>query len=149
MNARAPARIHRRFRTAALPALLACLMACGPSPAAEAGKNEAAPTGEISGVVVHVTDGDTMHVAGQRRAVRLWGIDTPERGQPGFFAAAAWLESHALGREVRCVVKQQADRYGRPVGQCFVEGRDLGAGLVAAGAARDMPRFSGGFYARP
>jgi endonuclease YncB( thermonuclease family) len=143
-------------RTAALSALLACLLAYGLFLVPAHAKSQRGLSGEktgdvapaeIVGRVDRIVDGDTMRVVGQARDLRLWGIDTPERGQPGFWAAGAWLEANALGREVRCIVKQRADRYGRPVGQCFVGGRDLGAGLVGAGLARDYPRFSRGYYA--
>ena len=51
-------------------------------------------------------------------------------------------------------VGRGAGRYGvigefmhdRRVGVCYLEGKDISATVVAAGLARDCPRFSGGRY---
>jgi endonuclease YncB( thermonuclease family) len=49
------------------------------------------------------------------------------------------------GRTLRCELN--GERTGdRCVGVCYLEGADIAAKMVAAGLARDCPRFSGGRY---
>jgi hypothetical protein len=80
------------------------------------------------------------------QAVKICEINTPERNEPLFFAAAAQLESLAYNTPLRCKVKD-VDRYQRRVVQCWLpNGRDLAAAMVASGLAKDMPRYSKGYY---
>lgn len=37
--------------------------------------------------------------------------------------------------------------HDRLVGACYLDGSDIGAALIAAGLARDCPRYSGGRFA--
>lgn len=95
---------------------------------------------------IRVVDGDTFYW--EARKIRLWGIDTPERGQ------RCWLEAKAAlfkllrrgGRGLRCE-KRATDRYGREVATCAVRGVDLGLAMILDGWAIDVPRFSGRVYA--
>ena len=41
-----------------------------------------------------------------------------------------------------------AENTDRKIGACYLDGEDIEALIVAAGLARDCPRFSGGKYAR-
>ncbi|MGE5822190.1 MAG: thermonuclease family protein, partial [Nitrososphaerota archaeon] len=50
---------------------------------------------ELEGIVTKVVDGDTLDINGTR--IRLALVDTPERGQPGFDQAKAFVESMCLG----------------------------------------------------
>lgn len=91
-----------------------------------------------------VIDGDTLDVSGIR--VRLNGVAAPERGEAGGPEASAELQRIIGGQPVRCTLN--GDRtHGREVGICRVGAVDVGAAVIAAGRARDCPRFSGGRYA--
>lgn len=95
--------------------------------------------------VVHVADGDTITVErdGQREKVRYIGVDTPETVKPGegvqCFGPAASSANKRLvsGRDVRLVFdREMHDRYGRTLAYVEVDGRDVGAQLLAGGYAR-------------
>ncbi len=92
-----------------------------------------------------VTDGDTIKLAGI--TYRLWGIDAPETKQAcadGWMAgqaASSYLRSLMEGRKVECEDRGH-DRYGRTIGLCNADGRDLGAGMVSAGMAWAFVRYS-------
>ena len=91
-----------------------------------------------------VVDGDTIDVAGFR--VRLHGIAAPERSEPGGAEATAALRQVIAGQVVRCGVTGE-QTHGREVGTCWIGAQDIAAAVVAAGRARDCPRFSAGRYA--
>lgn len=98
------------------------------APAAEAG---------MAGWVSKVADGDTftLNAVGQApRAVRLYGIDAPERdqayGELATTALAAWID----GREVRVAV-EDVDIYGRLVGTVFVNDSNINLAMVEQGHA--------------
>jgi endonuclease YncB( thermonuclease family) len=100
----------------------------------------------ISGVVMRVTDGDTFRLSGLDVAVRVWGLDAPERKQRGGTAATNAMRDLIDGKTLTCV-ERDTDRYRRVVGQCFLEnGQDIAAAMIAAGVAREYCRYSGGFY---
>ena len=97
----------------------------------------------LSGLIA--TDGDTMR-AGDLR-IRIWGIDAPERGDPGGARATEALRSLITGQRLTCE-DMGPDRYGRTVARCTLpDGRDLACALVEMGAARDWPKYSKGAYA--
>ena len=122
--------------------LLALGLALG-SPAATAG-----PT--FSGVVTHVSDGDTVWVQadGVRRKpvkLRLRGIDAPERCQAGGAEAGAALAARVL--HLRVDVRSDArDRYGRWIADLrdARSGTDIAAWMVERGHA-----WSDGYRGRP
>ena len=92
-----------------------------------------------------VIDGDTLGRPAAP-AIRLWGIDAPEAGTPAGDAATAALAALVAGRALSCRPMDR-DRYGRTVARCRLpDGRDAACAMVAAGHARDWPRFSGGAY---
>lgn len=116
-----------------------------------------ATTGEesFSGVVTSITDGDTFRIGD--RAVRLCGVNSPERDERGYSEAGAYLGRLIDGRSVSCrgvgggsVCDGRSDptSYNRVVATCFVNGQDVAAEMVRAGHAVDWPRYSGGHYAR-
>ena len=81
---------------------------------------------DITGVVVSVTDGDTIKVLDQNRVqhkVRLTGIDAPERGQPFGQASKKYLTAMVSGKEV-FVESNKNDRYGRVLGKVWVQPAD-------------------------
>ena len=96
-------------------------------------------------------DGDTLEVAGIR--VRLQGVAAPEIehpgrpvAEPGGPEAAAFMARLVDGRTAVCELGGQRSRKRR-VGVCKLDGADVGAEVIAAGLARDCPRFSKGRYA--
>lgn len=99
-----------------LPELQDLLPITTPSTTPAASIPPSVPEGALQAVLVKVVDGDTAEVTvgGQALTVRYVGIDTPERGEPGYKAAATanqtllgsgnlWLASD----------KTDKDRYGR------------------------------------
>ncbi|TXH12909.1 MAG: hypothetical protein E6R03_12100 [Hyphomicrobiaceae bacterium] len=105
-----------------------------------------ATQGETRTVIVRqVLDGDTF-VTSENEHVRVWGINSPERDEAGYWAAGLFLDLKARGRELRCKV-MDTDKYSRTVMQCVApDGVDIGSYMVETGYARDFVRFSKGFY---
>jgi len=97
----------------------------------------------FSGRVVGVSDGDTISVMRDGRAVkvRLEGIDCPEGGQD--FGQRAKQQTSALvfGKDVLVEVRDH-DRYGRTVGRVYVGGNDVSLTLVQAGMAWHYKAYS-------
>jgi endonuclease YncB( thermonuclease family) len=75
----------------------------------------------FTGKVVGVSDGDTISVMWEGRAVkvRLHGIDCPEKGQPYGTKAKQYTSEMAFGKEVTVQVKD-TDRYGRIVSEVIL-----------------------------
>ena len=101
---------------------------------------------------LRVTDGDTVAVVDARPIrVRLHGIDAAEIGQRcrtaqgDDYDCGAWVaqQVHDLwaGDWAVCRVVD-VDAYGRAVGRCQVDGRDLGASIVRQGLAIAYTRYS-------
>lgn len=112
----------------------------------------AAPFGGAAAQVLEgrarVVDGDTLHVAGE--TIRLHGIDAPEGRQSctaadgRAWACGTWAtqELRALaGGSVRCTGVER-DGYGRLVARCTGAQGDLGAAMVARGAAVAYLRYA-------
>ena len=91
-------------------------------------------------------DGDTLRpTAGPN--VRIMGIDSVERGDPGYIPAREAMAALIAGQELACE-PLYLDRFGRQVARCHLpDGRDLACAMVATGHARDWPKYSGGAYA--
>ena len=96
-----------------------------------------------------VVDGDTIRIGGQ--AVRLHGIDAPERDQTcaradgGQWACGVWsgkVLSDLLSDERIACDGIERDRYGRLVAKCSVRGLDIGAEMVARGAAHAYRKYA-------
>ena len=87
--------------------------------------------------VVQVFDGDTFRIS-DGRTVRLLGIDTPERGEPGAEVARQWLAVHSLGRDVNLVECNEKDKYGRTLALVEISGRKLNFMLAGEGLAEPM-----------
>lgn len=112
----------------------------------------------VSGTVLSVSDGDTFTIKDDDRTVRvrLCGIDSPERGQPGYALATGKMAEMVEGKEVRCIQvgggtpcdgRSRPTNRDRIVAQCFVGDRDVAMEMICAGKAVDLPRFSAGYYA--
>lgn len=100
--------------------------------------NEPFKPGEFTGVVTHVTDGDTVWVAlpaGSRPVkMRLEGIDAPEICQTLGPEAKAALSERVINRAVTAKVRA-LDRYGRRLGKLYDDTEDIGQRLVKDGHA--------------
>jgi endonuclease YncB( thermonuclease family) len=123
-------------------ALAAALLSPSPSPVS------AKPAPMMSGRAT-VIDGDTLDIDGQR--IRLEGIDAPEASQTcggGWFgtwkcgaAATAQLRWLVGGRRIECE-SVGTDKYGRMLGLCSADGRDINAEMVRTGHAWAFVKYS-------
>lgn len=88
--------------------------------------------------VLKIVDGDTLDVLldGREERVRVFGIDTPERGQPCFREASDRLAALA-GTQVRLRPDaRDRDRYGRLLRYLYTaDGRSIDAAMIAEGFA--------------
>jgi len=102
----------------------------------------------------YVVDGDTLRIAGTE--IRLEGIDAPEIGQmcadaPGRTFDCGRMVRRRLwdmvrGLPVTCA-PAGADRYGRTLAHCEVNGLEINEALVDAGLARAFVRYSAEYVA--
>ena len=100
----------------------------------------------LSARVSKITDGDTFTLSGTSRRIRIWGLDAPEKDEPGGSLATDVLRDLISGKELDCLVRD-IDRYGRIVGQCFLpDGRDITAEMIRSGVATEYCRFSKDYY---
>ena len=92
-------------------------------------------------LVLTVIDGDTLWTvdnAGKKRRLRLFGLDAPERGQPGYAQARLSLAQAIEGRWVD-VRWRGRDRYRRHVASVSLEGVDPCRALIRQGLAYPLP----------
>ena len=98
---------------------------------------------------VRVVDGDTIRLGEHR--IRLHGIDAPEsdqacldpQGAPWACGDAATERlSDLIGDDPVYCSERDIDRYQRIIGECFADGSNLNAALVAEGFAFAYRRFS-------
>lgn len=112
---------------------------------------------ELTGSAGKVVDGDTFWLCDKAgcHKIRICGIDAPERGELGYQESGAALMALMKGKTVRCVQVGKGtpcDNRSKPinrdriVAQCFADGVDIAAPLVAQGHACDWMKFSGGIY---
>lgn len=98
----------------------------------------AAQTRLMTGVVTHVTDGDTLWVktsaSGEPRKVRVIGIDAPESCQPGGAEATVALVNRVQFKTVQLRTRARDD-YGRLLAVVTLDGSDVGQWMVANGYA--------------
>jgi endonuclease YncB( thermonuclease family) len=91
----------------------------------------------VRGRVTLVRDGDTVEVrSGDREIrVRVYGIDTPERGQPWSTKAKRFTADLVGNREVVLRVRAK-DKYDRTVAEVLLpDGRNLSEEILRAGLA--------------
>jgi micrococcal nuclease len=119
-------------------AVLALVLIAAPTASAAS-----CPRGTLTGQVTFVRDGDTIVVGPM--PIRLNGLAAPEWDEPGGDAAMDAMIELVGGRTLRCELNG-GRTHDRCVGVCYLEGKDISAAMVAAGVARDCPRFSGGRY---
>lgn len=97
----------------------------------------------IRGRVVSVHDGDTLTVLEGKTQykIRLDGIDAPELSQAYGRVAKDFASKFAFGKTVEVKVSG-VDRYGRYLGEVFVDGRSLNRELLKAGLAWHYKQYS-------
>ena len=90
--------------------------------------------------VLRVIDGDTFATSGNQN-VRLFGVDTPERGEKCYMEATARLRELA-GGEVRVELGPRSrDRYGRLLYHVYTQdGDSIDEILVSEGLAKAWTR---------
>jgi endonuclease YncB( thermonuclease family) len=101
----------------------------------------------ISGRAI-VIDGDTIEIGGSR--VRLEGIDAPEASQTCGSASGTWGCGAKATAELQSLVGERRidcenaghDKYGRVLGWCSLDGRDINAEMVRSGYAWAFVRYS-------
>lgn len=139
-----------RFRTLVSLLLLACLpLSCASGGSGKRKLKEdryAIPvSGEISGTVVKVIDGDTYDLllaTNSTQRIRLAGIDCPERAQDFYQVAKNRLGEICMNKDVRVLFKTR-DRHGRIVGDTYLyDGTWVNAQLVREGLAWHFTRYS-------
>ncbi|TYC68275.1 thermonuclease family protein [Stappia sp. BW2] len=112
---------------------------------------------EWKSTVSRVIDGDTFQLSRPLIKIRLCGVDTPERGQPGYREATQFTKRLVAGNTVQCRTvgegtpcdgrsrKKSGERF---VAQCFVGGDDIATELVKSGHACAWPKYSGRHYSK-
>lgn len=95
------------------------------------------PNYELKGFCDKVIDGDTIDVGGVGR-IRLVGIDTPERGQPGYEEATNYVKDKCLGKTVYLDIDnaEPKDKYGRTLAIVYVDGININQELLKLGYAK-------------
>ncbi|RPD42610.1 thermonuclease family protein [Chitinophaga barathri] len=97
-----------------------------------------------TGKVTAVKDGDTieMLVNGKPLRIRLFGVDSPEKGQPFGEKARQYTSGLCFGKVVKAR-KESRDQYGRTVAEVYLpDGSSLNMQLVKAGFAWQYTQFS-------
>lgn len=86
-----------------------------------------------------VVDGDTVDLnvdlgfkLTKTVRIRLYGVDTPERGQPGWAEATRYVEAWFQSLKGRCEVHtEKTGKYGRWLGTVYAEiGTGIEGGIV-------------------
>jgi endonuclease YncB( thermonuclease family) len=115
----------------------------GDSPPAS-GVGPTAPAEAVSVEVVDIVDGDTLHVraaGGERLTVRLFGVDTPERGEDCYAEATDRLRSLAGDSVLLLPDVRLQDPGGRELRYVFTdEGASIDATLIDEGLAEAWTR---------
>jgi micrococcal nuclease len=100
-------------------------------------------TEQQTGKVVKVIDGDTFDLMSDKKIrVRMFGIDSPERGQAFSVKAREFTAALIAGKEINVTIRNK-DRYGRSVCDVYLnDGTYVNAEIVKAGYAWLFTRYS-------
>jgi endonuclease YncB( thermonuclease family) len=97
---------------------------------------------DFSAQVLRITDGDTIVVRTtdyEDVKIRLYGIDTPERKQPGGSEATTFLTP--LQGQTVTIIEMDIDRYSRVVALVEYNKQSINLALVQAGHAWHYARY--------
>jgi endonuclease YncB( thermonuclease family) len=97
----------------------------------------------ITGIVVGITDGDTvtlLDAQNQQHKIRLAGIDAPEKNQPYGQASKKNLSDLAYQQTINADCSK-ADRYGRLICRLLVRGKDVNLVQVSDGFAWHYKKY--------
>ena len=85
---------------------------------------------------IKVIDGDTIHAQhnGDRIKIRLVEIDAPEMDQP-FGAQSKNFLNRLLYKKNVTLISQGEDRYGRILGEIYVDGQSANRSMIRSGFA--------------
>ena len=102
---------------------------------------------EYHATVYYVVDGDTVDVnvdlgfkVYTKQRIRLAGINTPERGQPGYEEAKQFLTEQVLNKVVR-LQTTKASKWGYFLGDIYTANEHINQLMIAQGFAK--PYFGG------
>lgn len=89
------------------------------------------PNYEVEGICSNVVDGDTIDIDGIGR-IRLVGIDTPERGEDGYYEATEYVKDKCLGKKVYLDIDdaENRDKYGRILAIVYVDDLNINQQLL-------------------
>ncbi len=97
----------------------------------------------ITGKVVNVADGDTITIVDRNKSqhiIRLYGIDTPEKGQAFGNAAKKFTSTLAYNKTAE-VTAYDIDKYGRTVGVVMVNGININQSIIESGFAWQYRKY--------
>jgi micrococcal nuclease len=97
----------------------------------------------LTGKVVSIADGDTITILDSfktQHKIRLYGIDTPEKGQAFGDAAKKYTSKLVAGKTVD-VKAYDTDKYGRTVGVVVADGVNVNQSLLSAGLAWQYQKY--------
>ena len=102
---------------------------------------------QYKATVYNVVDGDTVDVnvdlgfkVYTKQRVRLNGIDTPERGQPGYQEAGNKLRELVLDKEIQLMTYKQS-KWGYFLADIYANGDYINSRMIAEGFAK---HYTGG-----
>lgn len=99
----------------------------------------------ITGKVIKIADGDTFTLLLEhdnfKVRVRLVSIDCPEKKQPFSKKAKQYLSQLIFGKKVK-VYYHKKDRYGRVLGEVFVDNINVNEEMLKAGYAWHFKKYS-------
>ena len=102
---------------------------------------------QYKATVYNVVDGDTVDVnvdlgfkVYTKQRVRLNGIDTPERGQPGYAEAGDKLRELVLNKEITLMTYKQS-KWGYFLADIYINGDYINSRMIAEGFAK---HYTGG-----
>lgn len=104
----------------------------------------AAGAASLSGKIIVVSDGDTVHILTSEKKdikIRLNKIDAPEHNQDFGQQSKKSLSDMIFGKTVT-VQYQKKDRYGRVLGIIYLGGRDINLEQVKRGMAWVYRRYT-------